>query len=202
MSGGFFCYEEQRKEDGQRTPWLVSILDTFQARSNSFSMSEGMLWSQTWRMWTYLVFRKPPSRYDLVCAATDEARTCIWQDVQSLNWQRQDAWRDHKWSGHCRENWCPQGLSVQNLRNVLSANHCTLDGCDAMATLLFSCKLQRSSLAFCQIPCEKPHPDKPLSMEACRGQRGPVPPKCRTRNSKTGWPRRKQRDSRTLSGWS
>ena len=26
------------------------------------------------------------------------------------------ALRDHKWSGHCRENWCPQGLSVQESR--------------------------------------------------------------------------------------
>ena len=92
--------------------------------------------------------------------------------LQSLNWQRQDSLlstqspcqdkpkpnlRDHKWPGHCHGNWCPQGLSVQNPRNALSANHRTLDGCDAMATLLFSCKLQRSSLAFCQIPSEKLH---------------------------------------------
>ena len=82
--------------------------------------------------------------------------------LQSLNWQRQDSLlstqspcqdkpkpnlRDHKWPGHCRGNWCPQGLSVQNPRNVLSANHRTLDGCDAMAALLFSCKLQRSLLS-------------------------------------------------------
>ena len=92
--------------------------------------------------------------------------------LQSLNWQRQDRLpspltpcqdkakpnsRDHKWPGHCLQNWWLQGLSVQNLRNALSANHRTLDGCDAITTLLFSCKLQRSLLAFCQIPCEKPH---------------------------------------------
>ena len=55
-----------------------SNFDTFQAWSNMFSMSEGMLWSQTWRVWTYIVFRIPPCRFDVAFAGTDEGRTGIW----------------------------------------------------------------------------------------------------------------------------
>ena len=101
--------------------------------------------------------------------------------LQSFNWQRKDSLlstqspcqdkpnlRDHKWPGHCRGNWCPQGLSVQNPRNVLSANHRTLDGCDAMATLLFSCKLQRSLLSV-RSPAKSSTPDKPLALKAYKG---------------------------------
>ena len=151
--------------------------------------------------------------------------------LQSLNWQRQDSLtrspvaRTLSWelvpSRPVGPEWdlaqigTPQRRqigtqksvlsdsnrnTVQNPTNALSANHRTLDGCDAMATLLFSCKLQRSLLSVTS-PAKRPTPDKPLAMEAYKGWR-PVPPKCRTRNSKTGWRRRKQRDSRMLSGWS
>ena len=58
--------------------------------------------------------------------------------------------------------------TVQNPRNASSANHRTSDGCDAMATLLFSCKLQRSLLSVTS-PAKRPTPDKPLAMEAYKG---------------------------------
>ena len=60
--------------------------------------------------------------------------------------------------------------TVQNPRNASSANHRTSDGCDAMATatLLFSCKLQRSLLSVTS-PAKRPAPDKPLAMEAYKG---------------------------------
>ena len=151
MSGGFFLAmrSKGRKMDrGHLSPF--QFLTRFKHEATRFPCLKGWcdLKHDGCKPTSFLEYRhlvliwfaqlpmKPALVFDKIYKASGKGKTAL---------------RDHKWSGHCRENWCPQGLSVQNLRNVLSANHRTLHGCDAMATLLFSCEVCLLSLGipFC-----------------------------------------------------
>ena len=130
---------------------------------SSFSMSEGMLWSQTWRVWTYLVFRIPPSCFDLVFAGTGvfdkiyKAPTGKGKTPYEIT-SGQDTVMGTGALKACLSRI--QGMFYLQI-NI------PLDGCDAMATLLFSCKLHRSLLSV-RSPAKSPT-HKPLAMEAYKG---------------------------------
>ena len=71
------CYEEQRKEDGQRTPYLVSILTHFKHEATRFPCLKGCCDLKYDACGPTFFFGVPPSRFDLVFAGTDAGRTRI-----------------------------------------------------------------------------------------------------------------------------